>query len=133
MNTIRKDSTNYNPNKDPFNWTNEHFKSDDELAREEETQQAIVKGWQDVWNSGDEAKIQEMELARRISAAAEEDTLESRVQQVIKEVKANAIIEQKLQDLQHSGQTPEDFMEEQDSFGRTYRKIRKQAFEEVGL
>lgn len=129
---VRRDKTQLNKQA-RADWELNAWQDDAMSARDEETQQAIVEGWKSIWNSGDQAKIEEMDLARRISAAAEDDTLEKRVSQVIKEVKANAIIEQKLQDLQHAGQTPEEFEEEQDSFGRTYRKIRKQAFEEVGL
>lgn len=129
---IRRDKTITNK-QSRADWELNAWEDDGMSQRDLETQEAIVDGWKSIWESGDPARIAEMELARRISAAAEEDTLEKRVQQVIKEVKANGIIEQKLQDLQHAGQTPEEFAEEQDSFGRTYRKIREQAFKEAGL
>lgn len=101
--------------------------------REVEEQEALVAGWQSIWDSGDKAKIAEMELARRISAVTEEDTLEKRVQQVIKEVQADAIISQKLRDRAPVGESVEEFAEAQEAFGNEYRRIVKQAREEVGL
>lgn len=132
MNQIRTDKTK-STKATRADWELNAWEEDGMSQRDIETQDAIVQGWTDIWNSGDKSRIAEMDLARRISAVAEDDTLEKRVEQVIKEVKANAIIEQKLQDLQHAGQTPEDFADEQDAFGRTYRRIAQQAFKEVGL
>lgn len=129
---VRRDKTQLNKQA-RADWELNAWQDDAMSARDEETQQAIVEGWKSIWNSGDQAKIEEMELARRISAAAEDDTLEKRVAEVIKEVKVAGKVEQALQDLQQSGQSVEEFEMETDAFGRKYRQIVTKARREVGL
>lgn len=132
MNQIRTDKTKLT-REQKADWELRALADDAMSQRDLDTQDAIVQGWTDIWNSGDTAKIKEMELARRIGAVAEEDTLEKRVQESIKEFKAGQIITGKLQDLQNSGQTEEEFREDEENFGRKYRSIVKQARQEAGL
>lgn len=129
---IRRDKTNYNPDKDPNNWTNEMYHDGQNYEYEAE-QKALVNSWKNIWNSGDEARIEEMDLARRISAVTEGDTPEERVQEAIKEFKAGQLITEKLQALAPQGQSIEEFEDETERFGAKYRRIVREARQEVGL
>lgn len=114
-------------------WELNAWEDDAMTQREKEKQESLLKSWKNIYSSGDEARIKEMEIARRISAATEEDTLEKRVQQSVKEFKAGQMITDRLQALAPQGQSVEEFQEETDIFGRRYRQIVKEVRKEVGL
>jgi DNA-binding TFAR19-related protein (PDSD5 family) len=131
---IRKDKTNYNPNTDSGNWTNTMFQDDAMTDSEKQKQSELMSVWEHTAKRRlTDSELAEWELARRISASSEDDTTEKRVEEARKAFAMSGIVEQKLADLQNSGQTPEDFEFEQEMFGRNYRKIVAQARKEVGL
>lgn len=128
---IRKDTTNYNQNTDPNNWANSMYTENEMEEREVRKQETLQQNWKNIFQSGDKARIAEAELARRISAATEGDTISARVDDAIKGAKVSAAYDEELEKMRTQGQSIDDFLEEQRAYGQQHIRAMKKAIESV--
>lgn len=126
---IRKQMNRYNPNNDPENWTNRAFQEDKMSDREGMKQIGLLESWRNIARSGDKSKIEEYELARRISSSTENDNQATRTQQRIEDFKIENIVAGKMK--LNQGQSEQEFQEELDAYGNRYKKAVKGAIREV--
>ncbi len=127
---IRRDKTNYNPDRDPGNWTNDMYTFDRKSDRVLEEQQTIINNWKTVTEHGTPEEKAEWELNRRIAAITETDNLASRVQDAIKGHKVASKYDEIVRDGFTRGQTEEEYEEERREYGAFHRKALQRAMKE---
>ena len=130
MNTIRRQKNRYNANTDPENWTNRTYEDDGMTDREAMKQIGLIESWKNISNSGDKARIADAELERRISAATEGDTAQTRTQDRIK----NLQVEERVAEIRKAREdrfSEDDLQDERKKFGNQYRNDVSRAMREV--
>ncbi len=128
---IRRDKTNYDPNKDKYNWTNDMYRQDELSNRDLEEQKAIINNWQAMSESKNEAEKAEWELNRRIAAVTETDNADIRQKEAIKRYKIAQKYDEIIRSKMTRGQTEEEFEEERHEYGALHRRALKEAMRSI--
>jgi hypothetical protein len=128
---IRRDKTILSKDQ-KADWEINILANDDEVSRLEKEQETIVNNWAEMLNSKNDAERAEAELTLRIAAASEGFSREEEIERARKEIELGNKVNEKLQNYK-AGQSEEEFELEQEQWGNQYKRLVKEAKEEIGF